>query len=119
MKKLLSFVILIAFTAIFGFSSCGNANGGSDKIEGEWIEYRADSPSDTYLLSHYQFNNNGTGAFWLTDDGEIRQKFEFTWEKDDYGQIITHTFDGDVALSFNNGLIVKNSASGNIVYKKK
>lgn len=116
-KNILS-VLLLSFTA-FLFCACFSSN--SNSIYGEWVEYRADDPTDTYLISHLEFKNGGIGAFWLTDAGRIRSKFEFTWTDDGYGNITTHSMmDGSSShFSFNNGLVVENSAFGGVVYKKR
>lgn len=100
--------------------SASHSSSNSNSIYGEWVEYRADDPSDTYLISHLEFKNNGLGAFWLTDEGEIRTKFEFMWNFDGNGNIIAESWlsDKPSIYSFHNGLIISHSAMGEIVYKK-
>ncbi len=91
----------------------------SSTIIGEWEEYRADDPTDNYLLSHLEFKETGVGAFWLTDGSTIRTKIEFQWEQE--GTTI-HTFSslgGNNDFSFSNGLVVEDGGLGQIVYKKK
>lgn len=109
---------MITFFTLY-CNSCSSSS--SNTIYGEWVEYRADDPTDTYLLSHIEFKSDGTGAFWLTDAGRIRTKYEFIWNDNGYGNVTTQSLlDGSISkFSYNNGLVVENSAMGGIVYKKR
>lgn len=99
-------------------TSCSNMDSGS--VYGVWKEYRADDPSDDYLISQLRFNQDGTGSFALLDGGTVRDKYSFYWEMDSYGNITTHNMNGSSStFRFNNGLITESSAFGSIVYKKK
>lgn len=92
----------------------------SGSVYGVWKEYRADDPSNDYLLSQLRFNQDGTGSFALLDGDNVRSKFTFTWEMDNYGNIRTYTTNGSTSTyQFNNGLITERSAFGSVVYKKK
>lgn len=109
-------------TVVFMLSFvCSSCNSGSDSVYGVWKEYRADDPSDDYLISQLRFNQNGTGSFTLLDGGTVRSKSEFTWEMDSYGNIsVYYPATGSAStFRFNSGLITENSAFGPIVYKKK
>lgn len=111
-------LIVTALLLCISFSSCKELDSGS--VYGVWKEYRADDPSDDYLISQLRFNQNGTGSFTLFDGDKVRDKFEFSWKMDDYGTITTYTFTGRSSrYNFNNGLITEDSAFGTIVYKKK
>lgn len=116
MKKLFFLGIALLMLSC-AFVSCNN--GGSNSVYGVWKEYRADDPSDDYLISQLRFNENGTGSFVLLDGSDVRNKFEFTWTMDAYGVITTRSFNGSSTYYFNNGLITEESAFGTIVYKKK
>lgn len=114
-------IYLILVTAIMlctSLTSCKEMSSGS--VYGIWKEYRADDPSDDYLISQLRFNQDGTGSFTLLDGSNVRNKFTFTWKMDNYGNIKTYTFDGNSSTyQFNNGLITEQSAFGSVVYKKK
>lgn len=116
MKRFCSSFVLALLLSTFVISC---TSGSSDSIYGVWKEYRADDPSDDYLISQLRFNQNGTGSFCLLDGGTVREKHEFTWYIDDGGYIQTNSSMGSSTYSFNNGLITENSAFGTIVYKKK
>lgn len=113
------FWIVIAIMLVGSITtSCSST--GSDSVYGVWKEYRADDPSDDYLISQLRFNQDGTGTFTLLDGGSVRSKYSFYWEMDAMGNITTNNMDGSSStFRFYNGLITENSAFGSIVYKKK
>ena len=110
---------LVAAIVLCNFVTTSCDQMRSDSVYGVWKEYRADDPSDDYLISQLRFNQDGTGSFALLDGGTVRDKFEFTWEIDNYGIITTYSANGSSTYNFNNGLITESSAFGSIVYKKK
>ena len=117
MKTTIKTLLVIAcmITSLMTFSCTGSSSGS---LVGEWKEYRADDPSNDYLISHFEFKSSGQGAYWLTDGRDIRQKFEFSWKKEGTTVYINSIYD-EMTLSFNNGLLIENSSFGTIVYKKR
>ena len=109
MKK--SFIAFVF--ALFLLSSCG---GSSNGIVGSWKEYRADS-SDNYGLSTWKFNNDGSGLFSV-EGYTNTQKISFMWEKVN-SNTIRISMNGETStLELSNGMLIENSGSGTIVFKK-
>lgn len=106
---------------IYGTAQSENISSNANEIVGNWTEYRADD--DAYLLGHYLFNADGTGSWVLTggleNDTDVRNSFNFQWYLDEVGDIVIEDEKGETTvLSYQNGLIISTSTTGNEIYKK-
>lgn len=106
---------------IYGTAQSENISSNANEIVGNWTEYRADD--DAYLLGHYLFNVDGTGSWVLTggleNDTDVRNSFNFQWYLNEVGDIVTEDEKGETTvLSYQNGLIISTSTTGNEIYKK-
>lgn len=108
------FWLMCIVTTLF-MESCSSLANGDNKIIGEWKEYRDNG--DTYLLSSYKFNDDGSGLF-IVNAMTNTQRVAFTWKKISDSTIEINTGSDIVTLELNNGFLVEHSFLGTIIFKK-
>lgn len=116
-NKILTITILIAICFSCSNRSSRTANDSSHSIYGEWVEYDDSDPTNTYLITHYVFNHDGTGKFILTDDNREREVHSFRWQLTN-GTITINMLGENSYLTFSDGVLYENGIVTRTYYKK-
>lgn len=119
MKKIL---FILAFLPMILFSACSSSDDDNDVASsyvGTWVE----KTNGTLEVFHYQFNSNGTGYHWATDNGVIDKqgKISITWTASGSNMKINYG-SNDIAefvCSFNKGELTMVYDGETITYTKQ
>lgn len=115
--KTLTIILLIAFCFSCSNRSPRTDNDYSHSIYGEWVEYDESAPTNTYLITHYIFNHDGTGRFILTDDGREREVHSYRWFLDN-GIVTINMLGENSYLTFSDGVLYENGVVTRTFYKR-
>ena len=116
-NKILTITILIAICFSCSNRSSRTVNDSSHSIYGEWVEYDDSAPTNTYLVTHYVFNHDGTGKFILTDDNREREVHSFRWQLTN-GTVTINMLGENSYLTFSDGVLYENGMVTRTYYKK-
>lgn len=120
MKKIL---FVLAFLPMILFSACSSSDDDDNDVASSYVGTWVEKTNVTLEVFHYQFNSNGTGFHWATDNGIIDKhgKSPITWAVSGSKMTINYSA-SDIAefvCSFNNGELTMVYDGETITYTKQ